>query len=87
MHINIDIYYGLVGFGRACAPVRCAHPSFWVHCHAKRGAARSSPPIAASLLLIRPPVIFTVYRTWAAYVKGFFLSTGAMKYKGYCDKT
>ena len=19
----------LVGFGRACAPVRCAHPSFW----------------------------------------------------------
>jgi hypothetical protein len=24
----------LVGFGRACAPVRCAHPSFWAHCHA-----------------------------------------------------
>ncbi len=23
-----------VGFGRACAPVRCAHPSFWAHCHA-----------------------------------------------------
>ncbi len=21
----------LVGFGRACAPVRCAHPSFWTH--------------------------------------------------------
>ncbi len=21
----------LVGFGRACAPVRCAHPSFWAH--------------------------------------------------------
>ncbi len=32
----------LVGFGRACAPVRCAHPSFWAHCHPKRGAAR--PP-------------------------------------------
>jgi hypothetical protein len=28
---NIKI---LVGFGRACAPVRCAHPSFWAHCHA-----------------------------------------------------
>jgi hypothetical protein len=32
-----------VGFGRACAPVRCARPSFWVHCHAKRGAARPPP--------------------------------------------
>jgi hypothetical protein len=30
MMINIDIkeYVSLVGFGRACAPVRCAHPSF-----------------------------------------------------------
>jgi hypothetical protein len=37
-----------VGFGRACAPVRCAHPSFLTHCHLKRGAARPSPPIAAS---------------------------------------
>ncbi len=66
----------LVGFGRACAPVRCAHPSFFTHCHLKRGAARPSPPIAASLLLIRPLKIFTIYRTWAAHVKGFFLSTG-----------
>ncbi len=33
----------LVGFGRACAPVRCAHPSFWAHYHPKRGAARPSP--------------------------------------------
>jgi hypothetical protein len=23
------IFLSLVGFGRACAPVRCAHPSFW----------------------------------------------------------
>jgi len=38
-----------VGFGRACAPVRCAHPSFWAHCHAQRGAARP-PSIAASPL-------------------------------------
>jgi hypothetical protein len=34
-----------MGFGRACAPVRCAHPSSWAHCHAKRGAAR--PPLPA----------------------------------------
>jgi hypothetical protein len=46
----------LVGFGLACAPVRCAHSSFWTHCHGKRGAARP-PPIAASLLLIRSPKI------------------------------
>jgi hypothetical protein len=32
-----------VGFGRACAPVRCAHPSFWTHCHAQRGALRPPP--------------------------------------------
>jgi hypothetical protein len=35
-------YEVLVDFRRACAPVRCAHPSFPAHCHAKRGAAR--PP-------------------------------------------
>ncbi len=32
-----------MGFGRACAPVRCAHPSFWVHCHTNRGAAPTPP--------------------------------------------
>ncbi len=31
--------YKLVGFGRECAPVRCA---FSAHCHTKQGAAR--PP-------------------------------------------
>jgi hypothetical protein len=35
-------YMKLVGFSLACAPVRCAHPSFWINCYAKRGAAR--PP-------------------------------------------
>jgi hypothetical protein len=35
-------YNILVGFGRACAPVRCAHPSFWAHCHAHRRFA--APP-------------------------------------------
>ncbi len=38
-------YYKLVGFGRACAPVNCAHPSFWALCHAQQGAARP-PPIS-----------------------------------------
>jgi hypothetical protein len=55
------------------------HPSFLTHCHLKRGAARPSPPIAASLLLIRPLKIFTIYRTWAAHVKGFILSTGPQR--------
>ncbi len=41
----------LVGFGPACAPVRCAHPSFGAHYHNKQGAARP-PPIAASLPFI-----------------------------------
>ncbi len=28
---RIYISCQLVGFGRACAPVRCAHPYFWAH--------------------------------------------------------
>ena len=40
--IRSSIYHILVGFGLACAPVRCAHPSFWAHCYAQLGAAR--PP-------------------------------------------
>jgi hypothetical protein len=42
----------------------------------KQGAARPPPPNAASLLLIRPPEIYKIYRTWAAHIKGFFLSIG-----------
>ncbi len=38
------------------------------------GALRA-PPVAASLLLIRPPKIYKIYRIWVACVKGFFLST------------
>ncbi len=37
----------LVVFGRACAPVCCAHPSFWSHCHAQRDAA--CPPAYRSI--------------------------------------
>ncbi len=60
------IYDKLVDFGLACAPVRCAHPSFWGICHAKRGAAR--PP----LLHIHTSKIKIIYRTRAARVKGIF---------------
>jgi hypothetical protein len=47
-----------------------------------RQTGRCAPPpwpITASLLLIRPTKIFTIYRTWAAHVKGFFLSTGSQR--------
>ncbi len=32
-----------VGFGRACAPRHCAHPSFYAHLQPQRGAAPPSP--------------------------------------------
>ncbi len=44
------VIYILVGFGRACAPVRCAHPSFFGLFTTPNGALRAPPPIAASLL-------------------------------------
>ena len=31
--------YDTSGFGRACAPLHCAHPSFFAHCHAYRSFA------------------------------------------------
>jgi hypothetical protein len=43
----LNIIYILVGFGRACAPVRCAHPSFWAHKHTKR-ALRAPPRSCAA---------------------------------------
>jgi hypothetical protein len=77
----------LVGFGRACAPVSCAHPSFWAHWHAKRGAARPPPlPITASLLLIHLPKIKNElfqfkeqnasHQARALAARGVYLSTG-----------
>ncbi len=53
VYITIRI---LVGFGRACAPVRCAHPFFKAHHYAKRGAARPPPvhrSFAASYLPLK----------------------------------
>jgi len=40
--LDLGFYRLLVGFGRACAPGRCAHPSFWAQSYAQRGAA--GPP-------------------------------------------
>jgi hypothetical protein len=52
------------------------------------GRCAPPPAYAASLLLIRPLKIYKIYRTWAAHVKGFFLSTGPctedMKYEVPC---
>jgi hypothetical protein len=62
----VIVYHKLVGFGLACAPVRCAHTSFWAHCHVKRGAARP-PPIAASLLHIHWPKKLLVPETKASF--------------------
>ncbi len=53
-YTNLSQYCILVGFGLACAPVRCAHPSFWVHCHAKRGAARPPRPWQLRCFLVDP---------------------------------
>jgi hypothetical protein len=65
-------YMLLVGFGRACAPVRCAHPSFWVHATPNRALRAPPQPIAASMLFIHTPKIKIIHRTRAARVKGFF---------------
>jgi hypothetical protein len=62
------------GFLPRVRALRCAHPSFWAHCHAKQGAARP-PPIAALLLFLRIPKIKIIYLTRAACVKGLLLST------------
>jgi hypothetical protein len=49
-------YPRLVGFGLACAPVRCAHPSFLGSLTCKTGRCAPPLPIAASLLLtLYPP--------------------------------
>ncbi len=59
----------LVGFGRACAPVRCAHPSFWAHCNAKQGAALPTHRSFAAFYSYSKNKI--IYQTRAARVKGF----------------
>ncbi len=71
-----------MGFGLACAPVRCAHLSFWTHWHAQRGAARCSPKInkiyRTLSLAPRPPP----HRSFAdpsGNIVGYKLCTGTTK--------
>ncbi len=49
-----------MGFGRACAPMRCAHPSFLgsLTCPCQTGRCAPPPAFAASLILIYPPKLF-----------------------------
>ncbi len=42
-------------------------------------ALRAPPPIVASLLIIRPPKMNKIYRTCAAHIQVFFLSTGPQR--------
>jgi hypothetical protein len=42
----------LVGFGRACAPVRCAHPSYWAYM--PNGALRAPRPWQLRCFLFIP---------------------------------
>jgi hypothetical protein len=63
----------LVGFGRACAPVRCAHPSFGTHCHAKQ-ALRAPPAHRSFAASYLPPKAYPQAQTLAA--RGVYLSIG-----------
>jgi hypothetical protein len=71
--LKCDSILQLVGLGRPCAPVRCAHPSFWLFNMQNRGTARPSAhrSFAASFL---PPKTFPQVRTRAA--RGLYLSIG-----------
>jgi hypothetical protein len=76
----------LVGIGLACAPVRCAHPSFWVHCHAKRGAARPPRPSQLRCFLFDPQIYLQSIELGRPR-QGFFSfhwTTEAMKYEVPC---
>ncbi len=59
-----------MGFGRACALVRCAHPSFWVHRHAKRGAVR--PPANCSFADPSDDILWSKLCTGATICSNFF---------------
>jgi hypothetical protein len=74
--------FTLVGFGRACAPVRCAHPSFWAHKHAKRALRAPAHRSLAAHSKIKKIDYFQKQnaslqaRTRAA--RGVYLSTGPL---------
>ena len=68
-----------MGFGLACAPVRCEHPSFWTHCHAQRGAARP-PPVYRSFAASysTPKNIYNLSNLGRPH-QGLFFSTGPQR--------
>ncbi len=60
--------------------MRCAHPSFRAHRHAKRGAVRPPARRSFAVSYSTPQKIYKIYRTWAAHVKGFFFP---LDHRGY----
>ncbi len=56
------------------------------------GALRAPPPVAASLLLIRPPKVYKIYWTWATTSRAFFVpldhmqTAEVMKYEVPCPR-
>ncbi len=74
-----DSYITTSGFWPRVRARALRAPVFLRSLPRKKGRCAPPPPIAASLLLIRSPKIFTIYRTWAANVKGFFFSTGPQR--------
>jgi hypothetical protein len=70
------------GFGLACAPVRCTHPSFWVYCHAKRGAARPPAHRSFAASYSTPKTIYNLSNLGRPRqgLFSFHWTTAAMKY-------
>jgi hypothetical protein len=76
---SLDDYYLLTsGFWPRVRARALRVPVFFLIATPNR-ALRAPPPIAASLLIIRPPKISKIYRTLAAHIKDFFLSTGTQR--------
>ncbi len=65
---SLQGYIILVGFGRACAPLCCAHPSFCSQWCAPPPTHRSS------VAFYSEPKIKIIHWTWATPVEGFFLT-------------
>ncbi len=84
--IHCGAIYILVGFGRACAPVRCAHPSFWAYCHINQGAARLPAHRSFAASYSTPKNIYNLSNL-GRLRQGFFSFNGnteAMKYEVPC---
>ncbi len=76
-----------MGFGLACAPVRCAHPSFRAHCLAKR-ALRAPPPIKLCCFLFDTKNIYNLSNLGRPRqgIFSFHWTTEAMKYEVPCPR-